>query len=265
MNSTGLWVPSKKDKKKYKDMEVAIVTPCGDYEVNFKFYRAVANLVAYSWMQGLKVYEVGGVERMCVHWARNMIARDTVDRINPHTGNKFTHLLWLDDDQIFNADMLLYLARNGHLDMVSAVYYCRVGAHLPVAYVKDDEPNIYSHYPLIQIPETVFEIDAVGFGAVLMRRDVLDRVEDPYFQFGTGDNHCGEDIYFCTHAKQAGVRIWLDGSYRIAHIGEPEIVSHSTYLKYCEDNKEHLSDRVEVPLGGNINEQVGSGETDPGI
>jgi len=239
-----LFVPSRKQRKTYKNMEVAIVTPCGDDEVKFKFARAVTNLVAYSWMHGLKVYEYGGVERMVVHWARNTIVKESVDRLNPHTGNKFTHFLWLDDDQVFNADMLLYLARHQHLDMVSAVYYGRVGAHLPVAYVKDDDPNIYSHYPLIEIPETLFEIDAVGFGALLMRRQVLEGLEHPYFSF----DHCGEDLYFCVHAKLAGFRVWLDGSYRIGHIGDSEIVSYSTYLQYCEDNKEVLEERVEVPL-----------------
>lgn len=242
-----LFVPSRKDKKGYKNMEVVIATPCGDYEVQFKFMRAVTNLIAYSWMHGLKVYEFGGVERMCVHWARNMIVEETKDRINPHTGNKFTHILWIDDDQIFNKDMLLYLAKNQHLDMISAVYYCRVGAHLPVAYIKDENPNIYSHYPLIVVPETVFEIDAVGFGAMLMRREVLDKLEHPYFDF----QRCGEDLYFCVHAKKAGVKIWLDGSYRIAHIGEPRIITHEDYLEYCKDNEEFLSDRVEVPLKGN--------------
>lgn len=240
-----LWVPSKKNKKTYKNMEVAIITPCGDSEVPFKFARCVANLVAYSWMNDLKVYEFGGVERMVVHWARNYIVKESVDRINPHTGNKFTHFLWLDNDHVFNADMLLYLARHKNLDMVSAVYYGRVGAHLPVAYVKDDNDNIYSHFPLIVIPETLFEIDAVGFGALLMRREVMEGLEHPYFSF----DHCGEDMYFCVHAKKAGFKVWIDGSYRIGHIGDHEIVSHSTYLKYCEDNKEVLSERIEIPLG----------------
>jgi hypothetical protein len=243
--SGGFWEPSKQDRKVYEDMEVAIVTPCGDYEVAAKFTRSVANLVAYSWMHGLKVYEMGTVERMVVHWARNELARNSVDRVNPHTGNKFTHLLWLDDDHIFNPDMLLYLARH-NVECVSALYYCRTGRILPVAYVKDNDPDKYKHYPLLQVPETLMEVDAVGFGALLMQTDMLKRVEYPYFKF----ENCGEDIYFCANAREAGAKIHLDGSYRLGHIGEPSITSHKTYLQYMEDNEELLKDRIKVSLGG---------------
>jgi len=244
---TGLYKPTKADRKVYKPMEVAIVTPCGDYEVAFKFTRAVVNLVAYSWMNGLKVYQMGGVERMVIHWARNELARTSLEKINEHTGRKFTHLLWLDDDHVFNADMLVYLARHNGLDCVSALYYGRAGRNLPVAYVKDDTDDKYKHFPLLEVPETLVEVDAVGFGSLLMRLDVLERMEYPYFSF----NNCGEDIYFCVHAKERGIKIWLDGSYRIGHIGEPAIVSHKTYQQYLKDNKERLKDRIKVPLGGN--------------
>lgn len=243
--SGGFWEPAEHDKQVYKNMEVAIVTPCGDYEVAAKFTRSVANLIAYSWMHGLKVYEMGMVERMVVHWARNELASNSIDRINPHTGNKFTHLLWLDDDHVFNPDMLVYLARHD-LECVSALYYGRTGRILPVAYVKDNDPDKYKHYPLIEVPETLVEVDAVGFGALLMRREMLKRVEYPYFMF----ENCGEDIYFCANAKEAGAKIHLDGSYRLGHIGEPNIVSHQDHLRYMEENRDEFADRIEVPLGG---------------
>ena len=244
-----LWSPSEADKSVYADMEIGIVIPCGDYEVSFKFARSVANLIAYSWMHGLKVYEVGGVERMVIHWARNELARNSVERINPHTGRKFTHILWLDDDHVFNADLLVYLARHKDLDIVSALYYCRTGRILPVVYVKDEnEDDVYKHYPLLEVPPTLVEVDAVGFGALLMRLDVLERMQYPYFKF----ENCGEDVYFCVKAKQAGVRIWLDGSISIGHIGEPNIISRSHHLQYLEDNKDRYEDRKRVSLGGKL-------------
>ena len=214
-----LFVPSRAERKGYKDMAVAIVTPCGDYEVAFKFARSVVNMVAYSWMHGLKVYQMGGTERMIVHWARNELAKSSLEHTNHLTGQKFTHLLWLDDDHVFNPDLALYLARNQHLDMVSALYYARIG---------------------------LAEVDAVGFGALLMRLDVLEGMEYPFFSF----DRCGEDIYFCVKAKEKGFKVWLDGSYRLGHIGEPGIVTHQTHLDYLQANEELLADRIQVPLGG---------------
>ena len=241
-----LFVPSRAERKGYKDMAVAIVTPCGDYEVAFKFARSVVNMVAYSWMHGLKVYQMGGTERMIVHWARNELAKSSLEHTNHLTGQTFTHLLWLDDDHVFNPDLALYLARNQHLDMVSALYYARIGKHIPVAYVKDDTDDKYRHFPLIQAPDGLAEVDAVGFGALLMRLDVLEGMEYPFFSF----DRCGEDIYFCVKAKEKGFKVWLDGSYRLGHIGEPGIVTHQTHLDYLQANEELLADRIQVPLGG---------------
>jgi len=226
-------------------MSVVIVTPCKDYEVPVLFARCLANLVAYSWMHGLKVYQFGYTERMVVHWARNHLAEIVKDRKNEYTGEPFTHVLWLDDDHAFNPDMLCRLASHD-VDCVSALYFGREENHLPVVYVKDKNPDKYKHYPLIVPPETLAEVDAVGFGAFLMRRDVLDRFDGPWFKF----ENCGEDIYFCVNAKEAGVRIFLDGGYRIGHLGKYDIVTESTYNKYMCDNADKYADRIKVGLGG---------------
>lgn len=250
-----MYVPTTEDCLKYRDMSVVVVVPCKDYEVPIKFAKCLANLISYSWMHGLKVYQTGCTERMVIHWARNDLARTVRDRENEYTGQKFTHILWLDDDHVFNPDMLVYLARHGDLDCVSALYFGRT-QHLPVVYVKDKTPDPYKHYPLIEVPPKLCEVDAVGFGALLMRRDVLDRIEEPYFTF----NQCGEDIYFCVHARRQGIRIFCDGSYMLGHMADPGIVTHETYLQYMRDNEETFRDRIKVPLGGKQEWQSKSGQ-----
>lgn len=242
----GLYEPTRADRKVYERMSVCILTPCKDYEVPLRFTKSVVNMVAYSWLHGLKVYQMGATERMVIHWARNDLATQVKDKLNEYTGERFTHILWLDDDHVFNPDLAVYLARHGDLDVVSALYFGRAGQHLPVVYVKDNNPDPYKHYPLVEVPPNLCEVDAVGFGACLMRRDVLDRVPAPYFRF----NECGEDIYFCVHAKQNGVRVWCDGSYMLGHIGDPGIVTHATYQQYMHDNEARFRDRIKVPLGG---------------
>lgn len=243
-----LYQPTAADRECYADMEVLILTPCKDYECPMLFTKSVVNMVAYSWMHGLKVYQMGRTERMVIHWARQDLARQAKEKINEYTGRRFTHILWLDDDHAFNPDMLVYLARHKDLDVVSALYFGRAGRPLPVVYVKDKNPDKYSFYPLIGVPNRLFEADAIGFGACLMRMDVLDRMPEPWFQF----NRCGEDIYFCVHAKEAGVRIWCDGSYALGHLGEHQMITRETYEKYLETNKDEFADRIKVPLGGRL-------------
>ncbi|MDD5189452.1 MAG: hypothetical protein PHE50_00235 [Dehalococcoidales bacterium] len=242
----GLYSPTKEDKEIYKRMSVVILTPCGGYENSVKFTKCVTNMVAYSWMNGLSIFQMGITERMVVDWARNDLARKAKDHINEFTGEKFTHILWLDDDHVFEADLACVLARHNR-EMVSALYYARVGKILPVVYVKDGSvDDEYKHFPLIQAPNKIFECDAVGFGAMLMNRDVLDRVPQPWF---TIDYRAGEDIAFCVQAKKHGIKIWCDGQYKLGHIGVPKVIGHQDYLKYMEENKDEYSDKVRVHLG----------------
>lgn len=238
-----LYRPTESDKQTYAGMNVAILTPCKDYEVPVRFCQSVANLVGYSAKHGLKVETMGVMERMPVHWARQELCRQV------KSIQEITHLFWLDDDHIFNADMLCYLARHDK-DVVSAVYYGRVGRHLPVVYVKDTTADKYKHFPIVELPETLCEVDAIGFGACLMRRDVLDRMPEPWFTFAPGG--VGEDVYFCVHAKQAGIKIWCDGSYTVGHIGEPQVVDRATHLRFMEANKDEYADRIRVGLGGQV-------------
>lgn len=241
----GLYYPTKKESKIFKDMEVCILTPCQDYENPAKFTRFVANLVAYSWMNGLKVYQMGITERMVVDWARNDLSRITKNKINEYTGNKFTHLLWLDNDHTFPPDLAVRLA-SYDLDMVSALYFGRTPPHMPVVYVIDPKPdNEYVHFPLLEVPPVLFECDAVGFGAMLMRRDVLDRVPEPWF---TIDWRAGEDIAFCVKAKKHGVHVYCDGGYKLGHLGAPPVITEQDWLKAKADNPEKYKDKVRVEL-----------------
>ena len=241
-----MYTPTPEDREKYKNLEIVVLTPCGGYDVAAKFTKCLANMVAYSWMCGLKVYQMGTTERMVIDWARNDLARQAREQVNEYTGNKFTHFLWLDDDHVFNPDLAVYLARHEDLDMISALYYGRT-QHLPVAYVKDDSGDEHKHYPLIEAPNGLVQVDAVGFGALLMRRDVFERVPEPWF---TLDWRAGEDIAFCVHAKKHGIKVWLDGSYALGHIGPPTIVTTETYKQYLEEHAEDFKDRVKVSLGG---------------
>lgn len=242
----GLYSPTQEDKKLYQGMSVCILTPCGGYENSVKFTKSVTNMVAYSWMHGLRVFQMGLTERMVVDWARNELARLAKDKINEYAGEKFTHLLWLDDDQVFEADLACVLARHDK-DMIGALYFARVGKTLPVVYVKDDDgEDEYKHFPLIEAPNCLFECDAIGFGAMLMRRDVLDRVPQPWF---TIDYRAGEDIAFCVKAKKHGVKVFCDGQLKMGHIGVPKVVGYQDYLRYMKENQAEFSDRVKVKLG----------------
>lgn len=236
------------EKQIFSEMEIVILSPIMTaYPL---WVKSVVNMTAFSWMHGLKVYQMAITQHTVVDWARNELAQMALHYDSEYTGRKFSHYLWLDADHTFNADLACQLARNftiSDVDMCGAVYFMARGPTLPVVYVKDDSPDKYKHYPLIEVPKSLCEVDAIGFGAVLMKRNIFERVPKPWF---TIDANAGEDIAFCVKAKEHGVRIFCDGRYTLGHIGDPPIVGEADYNKHMEDNKEMYSDRVKVALGG---------------
>jgi hypothetical protein len=241
----------------FKKMSILILSPIGHPEP--KWIECLVDMVAFSWGNGLKIYEMGKTERQVVHWARNNLADEGIKRPLPFwTGlkGKYTHLLWLDDDHVFNPNFACKLAANfarDYVDIVGGLYFNRYdpdigGECLAVAYVKDPDKEydpqnpteIASAYPLVDPPTTLLEVDAVGFGGVMMKREVLEGVKKPRFSF----EHAGEDFYFCRKAVEAGYRIFLDGTTQMGHIGTAPIIKKEHHLKYLKENQEEFDRAV---------------------
>ena len=232
-----------KPQKDLSNYRVCILSPCKSYEVAAKFAKCTANMIAYSWLQGLKIYQMGITERMVIDWARNDLARVVKDKIDEYTEEQYTHVLWLDDDHTFNPDLAVKLIDHDQ-DMVSALYYARTSPFYPVVYVKDPSEE-WKHFPIIEPPNALMQVDAVGFGALMMKRDVLDRVPEPWF---TLDWKCGEDIAFCVQAKKYGVKIFCDGTYKLGHIGAPPIITEKDFKAYKDQNPDEFKDKVRIAL-----------------
>ena len=69
-----------------------------------------------------------------------------------------------------------------------------------------------------------FTCDYTGFGWVLIKHGVFEKLEYPWFApkmqvFESGDvqDMCGEDVSFCLDAQEAGYEIWADPRIRVGH------------------------------------------------
>ena len=234
--SIELFIPSDEDQEKYAQMSLCVLTPVQGYQTHARFAQCLADLVAYSWRNGLRIHKTALKMRMVVHWARNVLAEQAMAIGDPYTETPYTHFLWLDDDMVFNPDLACYLARHGDLDAVTGVYYGRQ-QHFPVVYHKEaGEQEEMKHMQWISVPKKLFEVDAAGFGCMLTRRDVFEAMDKPYFGFDGG----GEDIYWCVKAKDKGFKIWCDGSYGCGHIGDQEIITERHHERFLDDNKATL-------------------------
>lgn len=188
------------------------------------------------------------VENKPVDTARNAIAKTFLEN------ERFTHLMWFDADMTFHPETVARLLAHD-LPIVSGLYLARTDTPIPHMYnfnrvdPKDgmtwydslagdyaewlkctpehkERPNAWCFDP---DPAALIKVDAVGFGCVLMAREVIEKMEYPYFE---ADPETGgaEDFDFCEKAKRAGFQVFCDMTVQANHciregfIGREEFV-----------------------------------------
>ena len=62
----------------------------------------------------------------------------------------------------------------------------------------------------------------MGFGAVLIKAEVLKAIPRPWF---FGMEGTGEDVSFCYKARKAGFEVWMDTSIKLGHLGAQVMVT----------------------------------------
>jgi hypothetical protein len=157
--------------------------------------------------------------------ARERIAEEAISK-------KADYLFMIDDDMLAGPDIFERLYKHD-VDIVAGLAFNRYMPHKPVCYeVKSgydvvEKKEYFVNYPIIDYPrDTLVQCDAVGFGAVLIKTSVFDKVKKPWFMTMSG---AGEDLAFCWKAGKEGIKIYMDTATKMGHLGEPQIVSEETY------------------------------------
>ena len=150
------------------------------------------------------------VKNTYLHLARTEIVREA-------RANHSSHLFYLDTDMDFENDVVLRLLAHDK-DIIGANYNQRGFPLTTTVRVKNPE----GLYTIADIPDTLFECDAVATGCMLIKMSVFDTIKEPWFfyKFDAKGNPIGEDVWFCEKAKEAGFKIWCDPTIKVGHIGE---------------------------------------------
>lgn len=207
--------------------KIAIAIPTHDM-VPALFMYDVASLCAYTIAVmpedvPLGIHMVTGTY---IHTARQDLANALVEQ-------GVTHVLWLDSDMRFPRDALVRLLRH-NVEMVG-INYAKRG--VPSGFVAIKKVGIPGE-PLRTTDEStgLEEVEALGFGCVLMKASALQGLPDPnevpWFQnVHMGDGQwMGEDVHFCKLIREAGHKIYVDHdlSKECAHIGQFEyLLAHA--------------------------------------
>lgn len=170
------------------------------------------------------------VKSSLIYDARNNIVKEAIK-------GGYDRVLWFDSDILFEPDtMNKFIKRlDDGLEFVSGLYFKRQYPTDPVCFknltqVQEGNELItridsYKDYPKDQL----FEVDAIGFGGVMMTTDLLKRVMNKYGLPFSPQLGLGEDMSFCWRAKQVGAKLYCDSSIKLKHIGSIAY-SEETYL-----------------------------------
>jgi GT2 family glycosyltransferase len=154
--------------------------------------------------------------------ARNKISDYAVEK-------GFESVLFVDSDMRLPRDTLSRLLSAGK-DIVSALYVKKKEGEKTIELFLKNENFRADNMIIRNVRESevqdagLMEIDACGFGCVLVRTSVFPRIGYPYFRFTLIDREkrIGEDIDFCIKAKNNRLSIYALADLRVGHIGKKE-------------------------------------------
>lgn len=198
-------------------MKVFVGIPCGDLARYPKFWMSLT-------CQNLGP---GGVIRFAMaHSCYIDDNQNELGRLFMQTDCEYFFLA--NDDQVYPQDTILKLVRCiEETKAGAAVCLCnsRQPPFAPLLYDLEDQPNHFR--PRLLRREDVgkrFEVLSSGGGGTLVRREVMEKIGDPWwenttFQNGAGKRaHLGEDHDFCKKVRTAGYKIMADASVIIDHM-----------------------------------------------
>lgn len=143
------------------------------------------------------------------------------------------YLFMIDDDMTAPDDLFEKLYADDK-DIVAPLAFTRNYPHKPVMYSCIEgwdsvlQKDYFVNHAVMNYPkDKLVQCDAVGFGAVLIKAEVLKKVPEPRFMSTCGT---GEDILFCYRAKKYGFTTWMDTRLKLGHISHPLIVTEAYVL-----------------------------------
>lgn len=183
--------------------------------------HAVSRLLDISFIAGVKRYERIDLPYMRTDMARNRMAQSFMEE----TTNPNDVLIMLDGDHVHPFDIVPRLANHEpELGVVGALYFRRGEPFDPLFFKRIDGRL---RNPAEWERGMIYECDAVGTGAIAIRRWVFEKLTKqgmgyPWFQYTYPDDkefNMTEDIFFAGLCEKAGISHFCNTSIITPHLG----------------------------------------------
>ena len=186
-------------------MRLLIAVPTTDY-IHADFVKSLAKLQQELGRNHVN-YDVEILTGTLVYIARTRLANKAINE-------KYTHVLWLDSDMVFDEHVLDDLMDCGK-EMVCGAFVSRRPPYGPCIYKSIKQNQIEK---VTEFGTKPFRVDGCGFATVLTTVDLLQAVTQKFGTTFQPTDYYGEDLAFCWRVKQIGREIWCDPSVRPGHI-----------------------------------------------
>lgn len=160
---------------------------------------------------------------------RNTLVNDNMSDLKFQKMDKaFTHYLFIDADVVPTVDAIQQLLAYD-LDIVSAAYKSREQGYSFVGgiFKTNDDGSFRDALKLKSDSEGLMEVDWVGGGCVLIKKEVFENTPFPWFYYPVkeiekdGAIHrklIFEDVGFCMNVKDSGYKIYMDCDTQVTHL-----------------------------------------------
>ena len=206
--------------------KILVAIPCMD-QLPTPFGISIADLRTPEGDAMAKAWQIGSL----IYTSRNNLALRAMKFGKDEDGDDaivdidFDYVLWLDSDMVFGQDLLIRMKKTmdeNNIDFLTGLYYRRQPPYTPVLFdnleINGADGCSWSDFESVP-KEGLFKVGGCGFGAVLIKTDVLFDVQAKFGNMFQPIANFGEDLSFCWRARQCGYDIWCDPSIELGHVG----------------------------------------------
>jgi len=159
-------------------------------------------------------------------------------------------LLMIDNDVVPPKD-ILKMVECGK-PVVSATVTIKKGS-VPQPVILKEEGDQYRQVNIGEFVDEeqdgLIQVDGVGTGCLLVRRDVLEGMQPPWFKFlyneEDGSLKLGEDFYFSRRLKQNGVPIHVSTEFVCSHFKKIDLTEVANVVAEYQQRLSKLQDKLD--------------------